>query len=220
MRKGQSGKHSSYISRPAGRRGTARSERQKMQPNAEEQRVSAMLEERRLETEELLQTLTLEEYRDLGRELFARKPELVFDAPRNNQARSGAPPPADLLGIPPWCTCGSCRDMPTLLERKCCGQEPNHCVRLLPHFSLFCLDEGNLQIHRQFREDLMAVRPAREAGDDNREYRYAAYRHFIFWQRGALGRGNRLVIPSCCVWAVRDRYPDPYGQYKGFVPGC
>uniref|UniRef100_A0A8C6KBU7 P2X purinoreceptor 7 intracellular domain-containing protein n=1 Tax=Nothobranchius furzeri TaxID=105023 RepID=A0A8C6KBU7_NOTFU len=123
-------------------------------------------------------------------------------------AQSGAPPPADLLGIPPWCTCGNCRDMPTLLERKCCGQEPNHCVCLLPQFSLFCLDEGNLRIHRQYWEDLMAVRP-----------RYAAYRHFIFWQHGAFGRGNRLVIPSCCVWAVRDRYQDPYGQYKGFVPG-
>uniref|UniRef100_A0A1A8QE67 P2X purinoreceptor 7 intracellular domain-containing protein n=1 Tax=Nothobranchius rachovii TaxID=451742 RepID=A0A1A8QE67_9TELE len=80
-------------------------------------------------------------------------------------------------------------------------------------------DEGNLRIHRQYREDLMAVRPAREPGDDNREYRYAAYRHFIFWQHGAFGRGNQLVIPSCCVWVVRDRYQDPYGQYKGFVPG-
>ncbi|XP_070399592.1 P2X purinoceptor 7-like isoform X2 [Nothobranchius furzeri] len=171
-----------------------------------------MLEERRLETEELLQTLTLEKYRHLGRELFDREPGLVFDAFRINQVQSGAPPPADLLGIPPWCTCGNCRDMLTLLERKCCGQEANNCVCLLPHFSLFCLDEGNLQIHRRYREDLMVVRPAREPSDDNREYRYAAYRHFIFWQHGALRRGNRLVIPSCCVWAIRDRYSDPYGQ--------
>lgn len=142
----------------------------------------------------------------------------MFDALMMHQRHYGAPPPAGLPGVP-WCTCGNCRDMPTDRERKCCGQEPIYCISRLPHFSLYCLDEGNLRIHRQFREDLLVVRLAREPGDDNREYRYAAYRHYTFWQHGSLGQGNRFVIPSCCVWAIRDRYPDPHGQYIGFVPG-
>ena len=34
----------------------------------------------------------------------------------------------------------------------------------------------------------MVVGHIREPGDDNREYHYAAYRHFIYWQHGSLGR--------------------------------
>ncbi|XP_078022366.1 P2X purinoceptor 7-like [Epinephelus lanceolatus] len=142
----------------------------------------------------------------------------MFDALMMYQQQHGAPQPAGMPDVP-WCICGRCRDMPTDLEKLCCGEEPNYCVSQLPHFSLYCLDEDNLRIHRRYREDLLVVRPAREPGDDNREYRYAAYRHFIFWQHGALGQRNRLVIPSCCVCAIRDRFPDPHGQYTGFVPG-
>lgn len=48
-------------------------------------------------------------------------------------------------------------------------------------------------------------------------YRKAAYRQWILWNHGYLGRANRRVVPSCIVWAVRDRYPAPLGTfYLGF----
>ena len=53
---------------------------------------------------------------------------------------------------------------------------------------------------------------------DNREYCYAAYLHFIYWQHGSLCQGTRLDIPSCWVWRIMDTFPDLQGQYTDFIP--
>ncbi len=151
--------------------------------------------------------------RELSTQLFSREPGLVFDALMTLQEQHAAPASSAV----PWCKCGNCREMSTDLGRKCCGQGPNYCISQLPQFSLYCLEDGYLRLHRQYRNDVLVISESREPGDDNREFRYAAYRQYIFWQHGALGQGNRLVIPSCCVWWIRDKYPDPQGQYTGFV---
>jgi len=49
--------------------------------------------------------------------------------------------------------------------------------------------------------------------DSPASYRKAAYRQYILWKEGRLGRGNRVVVPS---YVVRTRYPVPDGQYLGF----
>ena len=165
----------------------------------------------------LLEDMTLEEHRQLTSELLQQQPGLIFDAFMMHQCRRGVP----FAGVPgvPWCTCGNCRDMPTDREKKMLW--PGPCKLCEPYSTLLPVlpEEGFLRIHRQYREDITVLGQTREPGDDNREYRYAAYRHFIYWQHGSLGQGNRLVIPSCCVWRIRDKFPDPQGQYTGFTPG-
>lgn len=77
------------------------------------------------------------------------------------------------------------------------------------------LDEGVLELARRFRNDLFGFQ---EGPDRMKTNRHAAYRQFVLLQHGRLSAGHRVVIPSCCVWAIRDKYPDPYGQYTGFLP--
>jgi len=83
-------------------------------------------------------------------------------------------------------------------------------------FSVLVLDEGVLHLARMYRRDLLVFD---DEADIRKANRHAAYRQFVLWQHGRLTAGSRRVIPSCCVWAIRDRYPDPYGQYRGFLPG-
>ena len=83
---------------------------------------------------------------------------------------------------------------------------------------LFILEEGVLRLARRIWNDVRAEEDAAEPGEANKQFRYAAYRQYVVWQHGALGEGRRVVIPSCCVWRIRDKYPDPFNQFKGFLP--
>lgn len=47
-----------------------------------------------------------------------------------------------------------------------------------------------------------------------RTYRHIAYRRFVRWIWGFLGRKNRKILPSCAVNAIRNQFPSQ--QYSGF----
>ena len=49
-----------------------------------------------------------------------------------------------------------------------------------------------------------------------RSLRLAAYRNFIYWTMGKLGKKNRLPVPACAVNRIRDCYPEESGIYEGF----
>uniref|UniRef100_A0A9J8DH01 P2X purinoreceptor 7 intracellular domain-containing protein n=2 Tax=Cyprinus carpio TaxID=7962 RepID=A0A9J8DH01_CYPCA len=49
-------------------------------------------------------------------------------------------------------------------------------------------------------------------------YRHLAYKNFVRWCWGYLGRHIRVVIPSCAVTRIREQFPDNTGTYSGFQP--
>ena len=53
---------------------------------------------------------------------------------------------------------------------------------------------------------------------DNNAMRHGAYTAYTLMVYNRLGAGVRRVIPSCVVWAIRERYPERTGQYTGFIP--
>lgn len=110
-----------------------------------------------------------------------------------------------------WCVCVHCRDMATDIEKVCCRQTPEHCISEMAYMAYYILDEGVLA--RRAWNDIFAINDHQEPGEEQRQ---SAYRQSVLWRHGHLGIGNRVVIPSCCVWKIRDSFPDPRGQYTGY----
>ena len=48
-----------------------------------------------------------------------------------------------------------------------------------------------------------------------RSLRHQAYRQFVYHVAGTTGLRRRLIVPSCIVWAIRNKWPDPDGVYMG-----
>ena len=144
---------------------------------------------------------------------MSRLPGLMFDILTLEVPQRPDVPDGGLLH---WCTCSNCREMTTDQERLCCRQAPENCVSSMAHMQFYVLNPGVLRLARAAWNDVFAVDDEQEPGVEQKQYRHAAYRQFVLWQHGRLGEGNRVIIPSCCVWKIRTAFPDPLGQYVGF----
>ena len=111
---------------------------------------------------------------------------------------------------PKWCICGRCRPMPTAIEQKCCRQR--QCVTLDRRIRNVVLDSDVLRAAISSRAEDFVDEPVYH----NKSMRHVAYRQYVMHQHGHLGAGNRVVVKSCIVWLIRDKYPSPDGEYTGF----
>ena len=133
------------------------------------------------------------------------------EAPAPNQEPAG---PQQVGAMPDWCNCGQCAAMPTQAENKCCCASKMQCITTSILFQQLVLDGNVLDLTMRRREDVLALDHPR----NNENFRHTAYRQYILWQHGRLGKGNRRVVPSCCVLAIRRRYPSASGIYTGYRP--
>ncbi|XP_026103244.1 P2X purinoceptor 7-like [Carassius auratus] len=149
--------------------------------------------------------------------------------PENFDEDDGAFPVQERLlnDVSEWCTCNNCAKMPTEEENICCKEiqkvvkrmmevpDPPKCMVEHPGFEPNCLNPYTLQnINNIYRAD---YGPVRRRNEEER-FRYLAFRSFVSWCWGYLGRSVRVVIPSCVVNRIRLQFPDPAGQYVGFRP--
>ncbi|XP_063043366.1 uncharacterized protein LOC134437765 [Engraulis encrasicolus] len=166
-----------------------------------------------------INNLNLSQAHEVLEQCLTLHPSLIFEVLNKWHGPSARPTLGPVFtGQPCWCVCGRCREMPTLVERKCCREPPATCISRVPEMEAYVLDEGGLSLARVLWNKLSPVADPQDDAEYARQYRHAAYRQFVAWRCGTLGAGQTVVvIPSCCVWAIRDHFPDPHGQYDGFI---
>ena len=164
-----------------------------------------------------MNVLNVDQLRGLALELLRRQPAVFADLVNGEIPAGdglGPPNPPPEGDVPEWCKCGHCIMMPTQEENKCCTRSRRACITTTPLFQQLVLDGNVLNIAMRYREDVLVL----DATRNNENFRHAAYRQFVLWQHGHLGKGNRRVVPSCCVTSIRARYPSPNGVYTGYRP--
>ena len=115
-----------------------------------------------------------------------------------------------------WCECGNCEPSSEMRRVEC-----------------LCRADAVLPVHQyaELRRESQTNQPyicvtdhRREFGrtlpgswDHNTKIRYIAYREFIKFAYGTLGRRIRKVIPACVVKIIRQKFPKLAGMnYIGF----
>lgn len=130
-----------------------------------------------------------------------------------------------------WCKCNNCVSMATDMESVCCVEDDDvksvsgdyECIVNHPTFEHHILSQDGLQILRQVilqnSNKSFKKRELRKTMT-NKNWRYLAYRQFVYWINSwkNLGKGYRVVIPSCAVKKIRESYPEQSGVYVGFFP--
>ena len=121
-----------------------------------------------------------------------------------------------------WCNCDTCAYNESINENICC-RNPKIlsdekfagciCITETSSFASICLNKDVLEVALEGWNDMNGDN--KTYGNEN--YRYIAYRQFIWWCHGHLGRRNRIPLPNCVYKKIREVFPDPNNHY---VPYC
>ncbi|XP_071123417.1 uncharacterized protein [Mytilus edulis] len=126
-----------------------------------------------------------------------------------------------------WCSCTKCIVMPLMTECLCCHEftlfdgniELGECISDNIFFRTVCLNPVVLET--SYISFLRYKRHRGRAPDvlTHRQSRLMAYRQFVCWVRKGqpLGKRNRVTIPACVVYIIREAFPSQDGVYEGFI---
>ncbi|XP_067290072.1 P2X purinoceptor 7 isoform X2 [Pseudorasbora parva] len=128
------------------------------------------------------------------------------------------PDEAPIEVISHWCSCGNCSRL-SPAENVCCKDitqvDGVACITDHPGFEPVALNPYVLQaVYGTFRQFFGEMTNPTL----NSAYRHLAYRNFVRWCWGYLGRHIRVVIPSCAVTRIRQQFPEQNENYIGFLP--
>ena len=120
------------------------------------------------------------------------------------------------------CTCDSCVAIQIEEETLCCNDalkarlekfNGKKCVTETLPFGLVCLEKDVLETALSNWNHLV--------GDHRnmctKSYRFIAYRQYISWIYGRLGRNVRKRIPTCVLYKIRQTFPAPDNVYIPFA---
>lgn len=135
----------------------------------------------------------------------------------DNASRNSTPPPVFDDDME-WCSCGKCEYNIIIKEKVCCRRpqifeedvfDGNRCIVETDAFASVCLNRFVLQA---------AIGTWNDNNHENRNledrnYRFIAYKQYISWSYGYLGKRKRKPLPNCVITEIRRKYPDPNDTY-------
>jgi hypothetical protein len=128
-----------------------------------------------------------------------------------------------------WCKCGNCVDGPPT-ENVCCVDD-DYAKLLIDSANITCitLHEGfepttlNMYVLDMVKRHLLLIvhdpeKKERLRSNNNDTKRHLAYVNFRNWVCSGekLGKGHRIVTPSCVVTKIRNKWPEESNIYVGF----
>lgn len=157
------------------------------------------------------------EYTDQELEDFLKQQAVADEEQKEKEQR---------LGNTDWCICKLCKPMSTIRECICCAEQntfsdvSTQCETSSTEFGNSILNLHCVKLHRMHCVEKFTHKAEKQNlfQDANENYRLFAYRLYVHWKNDykALGRKNRVPLPSCVVAAIRSKWPDKNGTYTGF----
>jgi hypothetical protein len=94
------------------------------------ERIKSLREARCKKARDIVLSLDGDQVKALLLTVSDKQPSIILDAIETSQS-GGIMPPSSSNNLS-WCVCNYCREMPTDIERLCCGQQHTHCISRLP----------------------------------------------------------------------------------------
>ncbi|XP_076084320.1 P2X purinoceptor 7-like [Mytilus galloprovincialis] len=162
----------------------------------------------------------------MGLVAYNFEPELTVQELEDRNRAALASSEAVVQTLDEWYECGNCQEMPSLEENVCCrvsdlvlpSLKDHNCITMHHSYDTLILNSDVLAL--AYIQMMMYKGQQGRAPEElsNRQSRLVAYRQFICWMlKGEkLGKGRRVVIPSCVVKDIRDSFPENNNDYTGF----